>query len=267
MTRIAWHRVYGAMLRYWYLVRRSFDRSSEIFVHPVLDLVIWGVTAVYLQELFSGGVGLPSLVIALVTGVIFWNIIYRSQSEVPFGVLEDLWNRSLLHFFISPLKISEWLFGLTLLGVIKTMLTLLTAGIFAAILYHFNIFFYGFYLLPFLGLLIISGWWLGFFITGLVLRFGTGFQAMAWTLSVAISPFSAIYYPVSVLPSWAQTIAYALPTTYIFEGMRQVIYQGSVNPRDLVMSFLLNVFYIAATAGFLYTSFKHRLKRGLLTLD
>lgn len=267
MIRIKWHRIYGVMLRYWYLVRRSFDRSSEIFVHPVLDLAIWGLTAVYMQSLFSGGSSIPTLIIALVGGIIFWNIIYRSQSEVPMGMLEDLWNKNLLNMFVSPLRFSEWIWGLTALSIVKTMLALLTAAIFSVVLYHFSIFFFGFYLLPFLALLIMSGWWLGFFIAGLILRFGTGFQALSWTLSVAISPFSAIYYPLAILPEWAQVIAKLLPTTYVFEGMREVINTGTLDVGKLGMSFILNVIYLILTAVFMYLSFKNRLKRGLLTLD
>lgn len=267
MKRIKWHRVWGVVLRHWYSVRRDFSRSSEVFVHPVLDLAIWGITAVYFQSLFSDGATVPTVIISLVTAIIFWNILYRAQSETPFGILEELWNRNLLNTFISPLKFSEWTLGVTVSGLIKTALTLLISGVSAAVLYKFNIFFFGFHLIPFLLLLIMSGWALGFFIAGLVLRFGQGLSAMAWTLSIIIAPFSAIYYPVAILPEWAQAIAKALPTTYVFEGMREVINTGTLDVGKLGMSFTLNVAYLVLTAGFMYLSFKNRLKRGLLTLD
>ena len=126
---------------------------------------------------------------------------------------------------------------------------------------------FGFHLIPFIFLLVISGWWIGFLITGLVLRLGTGFQALAWTLAFVIAPFSAVYYPVSVLPAWAQNVAWALPTTYIFEGMREVINTGNLNYSLMWGSLLLNVVYVAVTFLYLYRSFKKRLDRGLLTLD
>ena len=264
---MTWHRVYGVVLRYFYLVRRSLDRSSEVFIHPILDLAIWGLTGVYFQSLFSEGGGTPVFVVALVSGIIFWNVIWRAQSEVPFGILEDLWNRNLLNMFIAPLKISEWMLGLIILGFVKVFLTLVTAGLFALALYQVNLFMFGFHLIPFIFLLVISGWWIGFLITGLVLRLGTGFQALAWTLAFVIAPFSAVYYPVSVLPAWAQSVAWALPTTYIFEGMREVINTGNLNYSLMWGSLLLNVVYVAVTFLYLYRSFKKRLDRGLLTLD
>ena len=39
-------------------------------------------------------------------------------------------------------------------------------------------------------------------------------------------PNGAVFYPVSVLPAWLQKIAYLLPSTYVFEGMRQVLATG-----------------------------------------
>jgi ABC-2 type transport system permease protein len=36
-------------------------------------------------------------------------------------------------------------------------------------------------------------------------------------------PLTCVYYPVSVLPHWLQYVAWALPPTYVFEGMRALI--------------------------------------------
>ena len=38
------------------------------------------------------------------------------------------------------------------------------------------------------------------------------------------APFSAVFYPITALPQWAQNISWCLPTTYIFEGMRILLY-------------------------------------------
>ena len=36
-------------------------------------------------------------------------------------------------------------------------------------------------------------------------------------------PLACIYYPVTVLPHWLQYVAWALPPTYVFEGMRALL--------------------------------------------
>ena len=36
-------------------------------------------------------------------------------------------------------------------------------------------------------------------------------------------PLTCVYYPVAVLPAWLQTVAWTLPPTYVFEGMRALL--------------------------------------------
>ena len=36
-------------------------------------------------------------------------------------------------------------------------------------------------------------------------------------------PLACVYYPVSVLPHWLQYVAWSLPPTYVFEGMRALL--------------------------------------------
>jgi len=38
-----------------------------------------------------------------------------------------------------------------------------------------------------------------------------------------VLPFACVYYPVAVLPPWLQTLAWCLPPTYVFEGLRAAI--------------------------------------------
>ena len=36
-------------------------------------------------------------------------------------------------------------------------------------------------------------------------------------------PLACVYYPVAMLPAWLQSVAWALPPTYVFEGMRALL--------------------------------------------
>ena len=38
-------------------------------------------------------------------------------------------------------------------------------------------------------------------------------------------PLCAVFYPVAVLPSWLQCVAWTLPPTYVFEGMRALVFE------------------------------------------
>jgi ABC-2 type transport system permease protein len=65
-------------------------------------------------------------------------------------------------------------------------------------------------------------------------------------------PLACIYYPVTVLPHWLQYVAWALPPTYVFEGMRALLI-GHVFRGDLMIDALLInvVLFIASFAIFL----------------
>jgi ABC-2 type transport system permease protein len=157
-------------------------------------------------------------------------------------LLEELWSKNLINLFVSPLKFSEWLVSVVIVGILKAVISFSFAGLVAFMLYKVKIFSLGFYLLPLSGLLIITGWWVGFLVGGLILRYGTKIQTFAWAAVMLISPFSAIYYPLSTLPAWAQKVAVFVPTSYVFEGARQVIDHGSLDWNKLLVCLAINLF-------------------------
>jgi ABC-2 type transport system permease protein len=57
-----------------------------------------------------------------------------------------------------------------------------------------------------------------------------------------------VFYPVSVLPSFLHPIAYALPATHVFEGMRAALLQGVTRWDHLAAAFALNLIWLAAAA-------------------
>jgi len=255
------HRIYAIILRFMYLFRHSWDRLSDAFYWPTLDLLLWGITSVYFKTYAPET---SQIILIIVGAILLWIIVWRGQYEITVGILEDLWNKNLVNIFVAPLKFSEWIISLVALGVIKAIISF-SFGLFVAlILYKTDVFAYGLYLIPFAFLLIMTGWWMGFFIAGIILRFGTRIQTLAWTAPWVISPFSAIYYPLSALPVWAQKIALLIPTSYVFEGSREVINSGNLDLNKLYISFLLNIIYIILSLIFLRKSFNKVLKMGLV---
>jgi len=257
------HRIIAIILRFLFHFRHSLDKILDNFYWPAVDLVLWGLTGFYFTSLAPNA----SIVhVAIVSAIIFWFIIYRGQYEISGNVLEDIWNKNLVNIFVSPLTFSEWVTAFLLLGVVKAILSFSFGSLLAFLLYRVNIFSFGFLLLPFLLLLIMNGWWIGFFVSGLILRYTTRVQAFAWTLVWAISPFAALYYPVSILPDWAQVVARFVPASHIFEGVREVVSTGRLDPMKLLWSFLLNCLYLVLALLFLRQSFRAILRKGLVKL-
>lgn len=258
------YRIYAVILRYVFLFRHSFDRLSDSFYWPTIDLAVWGLTGAYLQKI--AGASTP-IIMLIVSGIVFWYIVWRAQYELTVNLLEDLWDNNLINLFVSPLKFREWVTSLLVLGIIKAFISLLFTALISFILYKVQIFSYGVYLIPFFFLLILTGWAVGFLVTGLIFMYGKRIQILAWAMIAVISPFCAVYYPVSILPIWAQKIAMAVPASYVFEGMRQVMVSHTMNTSMLYMSLFLNIIYIFLSLIFLKRSFNRVLRKGLINLD
>ena len=100
--------------------------------------------------------------------------------------------------------------------------------------------------------LMLTSWAVGIFVSGLVLRNGLGAENLAWSIMFLFMPLTCVYYPVTTLPVWLQPAAWALPPTYVFEGMRALLIEH-VFRADLMLDALgLNaVFFAGGVLGFL----------------
>ncbi len=192
-----------------------------------MELLVWGFVSVYFKSLAAD----PASKIAaiLISAMIFWDVLYRSQQAVSIAVVEDIWTQNIINILISPLRIWEWLAATFIYGFMKiSLITALLTAI-AATLYHFNLFHsLGLYMIPLLVNLLFFGWALGVFTSALVVRWGHSAEALIWGIPYLVQPVSAIYYPVSVLPLPLQWIARSLPSTYVFEGIRAVTETGAM---------------------------------------
>jgi ABC-2 type transport system permease protein len=55
-----------------------------------------------------------------------------------------------------------------------------------------------------------------------------------------------VYYPVSVLPHWLQLVAWTLPPTYVFEGMRALLIEQQFRADLMLWALAINVVLFAA---------------------
>ncbi|HEY9584044.1 MAG TPA: ABC transporter permease [Candidatus Paceibacterota bacterium] len=260
-----WGRIEGILIRNLYLYKRSIPRILDVFFWPSLDLILWGFLSLYLQEFDMSGLNIVTI---LLGAIIFWELLSQSQRAISITFLEEVWERNFLNIFVTPISMNEFLGATALVGLVRIGLVSILMSILAFLLYHFNFFIFGFLLIPFVINLLISGWVLGIFVIGLILRYGTSAQVLAFGLIAIIQPFTAVFYPVSALPEWAQVIAHAIPTTYVFEGMRAVLTNGNIPPMDLVLAFVLNILYLGLVFLFFRAMFGKVKKMGrLLKLD
>jgi len=250
------------LIRHLFETRRNLNRLADIFYWPILDLALFGFISVYFQQ----NVGEKFNILAFFIGaLIFWSVLFRVSQDITVSFLEDVWSRNLLNIAASPITNAEYIISTILLGLGRIILTLGIMMLLALLLYSFNIFFLGFWLALFFINLLILGWTIGIIAMSLVLRFGQHAQFVAWTLPTLIQPFSAVFYPLSVLPEPLRAIGRALPSTYVFEGIRGVISGGSITGANLAVAFGLNIIYLGLAVAFFSFVYKTVRKKGLIS--
>jgi ABC-2 type transport system permease protein len=138
------------------------------------------------------------------------------------------------------------------MSLIRLAIGVIPMTLLALFFFNFNFYGIGLPLIVFFCNLIFTSWSLGIFVSGLVLRNGLGAESVVWTLMFGIMPLACVYYPVSVLPHWLQYVAWALPPTYVFEGMRALLTENTFRADLMAEAFVINVvLFIASFAIFL----------------
>lgn len=246
--RLLLRRTKALLQRDVFLLSGSLPRLLWLFYWPTMNMLVWGFLNTYLVKQSTG--------IALVAGVVLggamlWDVLSRCQFGLLQPFMEEIWARNLGNLFATPIRPVEYAADLMLISLLRMTLSMIPCVILAY-------FFFGFWL-PGLGLslfgfalnLIMTGWWFGFLIIAMLMRFGPSAEWLGWMAIALLSPFVAVYYPVSILPEWVQHVSWALPPTYVFEGMRAMLNHHEVRPDLLIHAFLLNLVYLTL-AGIVY---------------
>ena len=250
-------RVWAMLLRYVYLLRSSWPRALELLYWPTLQMLIWGFMS---QFLYVNSNYVFRAFGVLLAAVMLCDVLFRGQLGLSISFLEEMWARNLGHLFVTPLRPGEWVAALLSMSLIRVLIGVVPAALLAIVLYHYSIFSLGLPLVAFFAVLLAMGWALGLAICGMILRHGMGAESLAWLLVFALSPVSAVYYPVSILPHWLQHVAWALPSTYVFEGMRSVLFSHVFRADYLLAAIALDIVF-AAAGGFLFLAAFHDARR------
>ena len=255
----------GAMLsRHFFLIRKSWPRLLSFAYYPVMQLLMWGFVTQYLGSQSVSQGALQAVPGILLTGVLLWDVLVRGELGLFLSFLEEMYSRNLGNLFVSPLRLHEFVIAQMLMSIVRVVIGSGMALLVAVLFFDLQIAQQALALSLCLGCLLVFGWAVGLLANGLVLRFGLGAEEIGWAVVFLIGPLSGAYYPISVLPSWLQTVAYALPTAWAFEAMRTALIEGRIAWHLLAISMLLNLLYFVV-CGFLFWRFvESGRERGLL---
>ncbi|TBW41426.1 ABC transporter permease [Siculibacillus lacustris] len=236
------------VLRYWYLLSNSWPRAIELVYWPTVQMLTWGFVQLYVAQnssFFANAAGL------FVGGLLLWDVLLRSQQGFAFAFLEELWSRNLGNLLMSPLRPSEFIVALMAISMIRLAIGVIPVTLLAIPMFGYNIWGLGLPLIAFFVNLVMTGWAIGLVIIGILLRQGMGAEALAWSLMFLMMPITCVYYPVATLPAILQPLAWALPPTHVFEGMRAIVIDHSFRLDLMAGAFAMNVLWmIGAVVAF-----------------
>ena len=236
----------GAMvLRYWYLLRSSWPRLLELIYWPAVQMMMWGFLQLYIANnagFFARAGG------TFIGAVLLWDMLFRGQLGFSISFLEEMWARNMGNLMISPLRPLEFIAALMIMSIIRLAIGMVPVTLLALTFFDFNIYGLGLALAAFFVNLILTSWSIGILVSGIVLRNGLGAESMAWTIMFLLLPLTCVYYPVTTLPAPLQVAAWALPPTYVFEGMRAALIEHTFRADLMLRALALNAVYFAAAA-------------------
>jgi ABC-2 type transport system permease protein len=255
-------RVGAVYLRHLYATTRSFPRVLDMTLWPFVDLLMWGLLTLYLRQ---QDVHIATPLTFLLGGLLLWDIVFRTKNQVAITFLEETWSRNVVAILASPVTPTEYLTGAVLWGLTTVGIGWALIAVMAWVLFSFGVATLGLPLVGFGIALILFGIALALVVLGILLRFGFGAEIMAWALAFMVLPFSAVYYPVTALPGWAQGVAAAFPTSHVFEAMRTILAGNPAPWSQLGAALALDVVYLAGGFAFARWMFATLRRRGYVT--
>ena len=254
-------RVLAIVLRQAYLVRGSVSRIVPMFVWVAIDIVLWGFITRYLNLVSSSRV---NFVPVLLGAVLLWDFFSRVMSGVTMAFFEDVWSRNFLNVFATPISIVEYVGGLVLSSICTSTIGLTVMLVMATWIFGLSFFNYGIWIVPFLLVLFLFGIALGIVGSGTVLRLGPASEWFVWPIPAVVAPFAGVYYPIATLPRWMQYVAYALPPSYVFEGLRGIVAGRGASVTALAYGAGLAVAYVVLAGWFFTRMYRHAVRTGLI---
>jgi ABC-2 type transport system permease protein len=243
---MSFKRVKAILLEEFFITRSSMEVIVDLFFLSTMSVVVFGFFSLFLSSRVEG----PAAHYLLL-GMLLWEVVRVTQYSISLGAMWEVWSRNLTNFFVTPLRLHEYLFAAVISGALKSALILSVVSLISFALFDFSITEMGVanLALAFVNLSVFAIA-IGLMILGIIFRYGTRIQALAWGIIFLFQPLTAVYFPVDTLPDALVAIAHAFPPTYVFEMARDNLSDQTVQWDMVLVPFALNLVYLAVALAF-----------------
>jgi ABC-2 type transport system permease protein len=228
------------MVQEFFLTKHSLEMFFDVLFFPLMNVVLFGLITRFVAQIREA-----TTAQYLIVGILLWEIVAVSQYIVTVSSLWSVWSHNLTNIFIAPISVAEYLIAHISSAAFRAIAIFAFLSLGTRWFFNFNILHVGIVNLTFYFInLSMFAWALGIVLLGLIFRFGTRIQAVAWGVIFLFQPLTATYFPVAILPSFLRAVAYSLPPTYVFEAARQSLTHSGINYEYSFKAFALNIVYL-----------------------
>jgi ABC-2 type transport system permease protein len=209
-------------------IERNFNLTRRYWGWEVAFLV-YSVAGALSISLIGASQGNEELLLSLMIGAIFWNYLSVVFSWIAETITIERWEGTLEYTMMAPIQRWSQLLGSVVYAMVYGLIH--TSVIFIALVLFF----------PQLDLsganpaTVVAFMLLGSFsFVGIgmiaailpLLYIERGAQ-MTFVLQSCLLLVSGVYYPISILPPWMQVLSHLSPATYVLDGVRAGLIDGT----------------------------------------
>ncbi len=223
---------YGFIERNFNLVRRYWGWEVVWLAYSIANALAITFIGAGMEVISGQTLDTSYLILFLLAGTLIWHflsIVFDAISEV---IAWERWEGTIEYTFMAPVPRVTHMMGQTAFSLVYGLLH--TAVILGVVTLFFSLDLSGANLGG--SLLVLLAGSLSFIGLGIVasvmpLLFPERGAQMTHVLQATLLLVSGVYYPVSVLPAWMQTVAWFSPATYVLEGVRAGLLKGEATAR------------------------------------
>lgn len=242
---------YAFVERNFNLVKRYWGWEVVFLVYTVvnaLSITFIAKASPEITGLSFSTAEVSNFILYLLVGALVWNYI-----SVVFGVLSETitwerWEGTIEYTFMAPISRLTHLLGTTLFGILYAIVH--TAVIMTVVSFFFNVNLAQANFVSALVLLILGSFsfvGVGILAAVLPLLFPERGAQMTNVINALILLVSGVYFPISVLPGWMQTLSRISPAYYVLDGTRAALLRNA-SVGELAWAYLLPLLVIGIVA-------------------
>lgn len=207
--------------------RIRWMRPMNFVCFQILGPAFWLAITTTMYLVMAGGPISPQ---AMINFFVVGSLVYSFFGSILWSSAVHLYSeqraRTLEILYVSPINVYTWMIAKSFSGIIDTLTNIVVSLLIAYFGFGFTFgVVNGLTAILSLSLTILCLYSLGFAFAGIGLAI-----KQPWALSNTIQPFvlllSGITYPITVLPSWLQSVSKVLPTYYGCKLARDALLYG-----------------------------------------